>query len=109
MWNEDSLNYAEKEICRFATEHEKLLFFEKLEKEYNRKWNSDIKEFEYLRWRPKENETFYYIDVDGTVKHLVYYKSITFFNKFFNCFKTQEAAQRVADQIKKIFKNSKTE
>lgn len=97
---------------RYATEQEKANFLERLEKEYHKRWNAETKQLEDIRWKPKEGETYWFIEHDGSV-------SSTLNNKYEyiqwrrigrnNCFKTKEAAQKVADQIKEILKNSKAE
>lgn len=99
MWN-----YSK--AIRYATEKEKFDLLEHLEKEYHKRWNAENKCLENIRWQPKKGERFYYIDVDGSVNSCV---CSGFLREFFNCFKTKEAAQPYADQIKEIFKNSKAE
>lgn len=64
------------------------------------------------QFEPKDGEQYWFIEDDGSV-------SLTLNNKYEyiqcrrigrnNCFKTKEAAQKVADQIEEIFKNSKAE
>lgn len=99
-------------LCRFATPEEKAAFLERLEKECHKRWNAEKKCLEDIRWQPKEGELFWfvgtYLDVYST--HYVSSFSVDFLRvKTLNCFRTKQAAQKVADQIKEIFKNSKAE
>lgn len=96
--------------CRFATPEEKSSFLERLEKEYHKRWNEETKQLEDIRWRAEKGEYFYYVSAEsfsamrlqdsrGNVSGSMYKNN--------NYFRTPEAAQKVADQIKEIFKNSK--
>ena len=100
-----------KDYIRPATEAEKQRLFNALSKE-GKRWNADKKCIEDLpRWRAKANETYYFIGVDvevmddiecgGCVDDACYSAG--------NYFKTREAAERVAKQIREIFKDSKPE
>lgn len=98
--------------CRFATPEEKADFLERLEKECGKRWNEEKKCLEDIRWKPEKGEVYYFIDYDCKIRNT------TFSNIFHvdkarvkgnDCFKTKEAAQKVADQIKEIFKNCKAE
>ena len=98
-----------KEI-RPATEEEKKLLIDKLA-EVNKRWNAEKKCLEDVRWRAKNGELYHWVSADGYVKESTdehgecdncYYKSG-------NYFKTEEAAEKVAEQIRNIFKNSKSE
>lgn len=98
--------------ARYATKEEKSAFLERLEKEYGKIWNAETKTLEDIRWIPYHNQEYWYINEDfvpiwdkfsnKNTDHISRIKSN-------NCFKTEEAAQKVADQIKEIFKNSKAE
>ena len=99
------------ENMRPATEAEKLRLFDALAKK-GKRWNAEKKCIEDLpRWRAKANETYYFIAIDvevmddiedgGCVDDACYSAG--------NYFKTREAAERVAKQIREIFKNSKAE
>lgn len=90
---------------------ENQLLFDALSKE-GKRWNAEKKCIEDLpRWRAKANETYYFIAIDvevvddiedgGCVDDACYSAG--------NYFKTREAAERVAKQIREIFKNSKAE
>lgn len=101
--------WAVKENCRYATPEEKTAFLARLEKECHKRWNEEIKQLEDIRWRAKENENYWVIDEVGNV--LFSKENCTVLSDsrhlYGNYFKTKEAAQKVADQIKEIFKNSK--
>lgn len=101
-----------KQGCRFATPEEKAAFLARLEKERHKIWNAEKKCLEDIRWRAEKGEYFYYVSTDsfsamrlqdsrGSVSDAMYNNC--------NYFRTPEAAQKVADQMKEIFKNSKTE
>ncbi len=101
-----------KDYIRPATEAEKLRLFDALAKERKR-WNAEKKQIEDLpRWRAEKGNIYYYIsenrlEVDCTSdSHGLcddnYYNAR-------NYFKTREAAEKVAEQIREIFKNSKAE
>lgn len=104
--------YNIKDYARFATPEEKSAFLERLEKECHKRWNPETKQLEDIRWRVEKDGCFFYVsgetfnvlklyDNRGKVSDLLYKNS--------NYFKTPEAAQKVAEQIKEIFKTSKTE
>ena len=99
------------ENYRPATEEEKQRLFDALAKE-GKRWNAEEKRIEDLpRWRALYNENYYLIssgltvDCQSEIGHSVddkrYYAG--------NYFKTREAAEEVAEQIREIFKNSKAE
>lgn len=96
---------------RPATEEEKQRLFDALAKK-GKRWNAEEKRIEDLpRWRALYNENYYLIgsgltvDCQSEIGHSVddkrYYAG--------NYFKTREAAEKVAKQIREIFKNSKAE
>lgn len=101
-----------KEKSRYATEHEKAYFLERLEKELHKRWNAETKQLEDIRWKPEEFEHYWYIDIYGNVVETTFRKCC-FSDRgcvtVSNCFRTKEAAQKVANQIKEILKNSKAE
>ena len=98
---------------RPANEKEKKLLFDKLAEE-GKRWNEEKKCLENVRWRAKDGEPYSYLligDTDilvTTTTDTRMYKDDERFNSG-NYFKTVEAAEKVAEQIRKIFKNSKTE
>lgn len=98
---------------RPATEREKKILIDQLAK-VNKKWNEETKTIEDARWRAKIGESFYAITHLGQVVFLARppkpnmdddYK----FYQVGNYFKSREAAEKVAEQIRNIFKNSKAE
>lgn len=104
-------NWVDKNGCRFATPEEKDAFIIRLEKEYHKRWNAEKKCLEDIRWRAAVFEEFCYVDSHGDVCHRTDDLDDCS-NNFYdigNYFRTEEAAQKVADQIKEIFKNSKAE
>ena len=88
-----------------ATEAEKKLLIDKLA-EVNKRWNEEKKCLENVRWRAKKGKLYRWVSADGYVKESTddncYYNSG-------NYFKTEEAAEKIAEQIREIFKNSKAE
>lgn len=98
---------------RPATEREKKILIDQLAK-VNKKWNEEKKCLEDVRWRAKEGEPYSYLlfgDTDilvTTTTDMRIYKDDERFNSG-NYFKTVEAAEKVAEKIRDIFKNSKSE
>lgn len=96
-----------------ATKEEKYLLFDKLA-ESGKRWNEEKKCLEDVRWRAKKGEPYSYLllgDTDilvTTTTDKRVYKDDERFNSG-NYFKTEEAAEKVAEQIRDIFKNSKSE
>ena len=100
-----------KEI-RPATNSEKQLLFDALAKE-GKMWDAERKQVVDLpRWRAEKDCRYYYIkNCDATI-HPSDDNRFEVDNNFYesgNYFKTREAAERVAEQIREIFKNSKAE
>ena len=115
---------------RPTTESEKKLLIEKLS-DVGKRWNEEKKCLEDVRWRAKDGETFYYIDTELFINSMVRCEFHTFWKKYDsleeqledermdnseymlwkkgNYFKTRGAAEKVAEQIRNIFKNSKAE
>jgi len=115
---------------RPATEIEKKILIDQLAK-VNKRWNEETKTIEDVRWRAKDGETFYYIDKELLIKSMVRCEFHSFWKKYDsledplkderfnnveymlwkkrNYFKTREAAEKVAEQIRNIFENSKSE
>ena len=98
---------------RPTTEREKKILIDKLA-EVNKKWNEEKKCLEDARWRAKDGEPYYYLligDTDilvTTTTDMRMYKDDERFNSG-NYFKTDSDAEKVAEQIREIFKNSKAE
>ena len=90
---------------------ENQLLFDALAKE-GKRWNAEKKCIEDLpRWRAKANETYYFIGIDVEVMDNIEYGYSVDDACYSagNYFKTREAAERVAKQIREIFKDSKPE
>lgn len=104
-------DWTNKQGCRYATEQEKNDFLARLEKECKKRWNEETKLFEDIRWRAEEGNKYFTVsDLLDVLSHKDYYNTTdNEFYKLGNYFRTPEAAQKVADQIKEIFKNSKAE
>lgn len=95
-----------------ATATEKQLLFDALAKE-GKMWDAKKKQVVDLpRWRAEKDCRYYYIkNCDATI-HSGDDNRFEVDNNLYksgNYFKTEEAAERVAEQIRKIFKNSKAE
>lgn len=104
-------NWTEKNGCRFATSKEKADFLKRLETEKHLRWNADTKKLEPIRWRAERNGIYWFIDPHGWGNRTVDIRS-NYDNDMYeigNYFRTPEAAQKVADQIKDIFKSTKEE
>lgn len=96
---------------RPANEAEKQLLFNALA-EQGKRWNSENKRIEDLpRWRAKRRRLYYYIVQDRLVLHKEEAHETLDNNNYElgNYFRTREAAEKVAGQIRNIFKNSKAE
>lgn len=108
---EFSNGWVEKKECRFATPEEKSDFLERLEKECHKKWNEEKKCLEDIRWEPKDGETYFYVNHYGVIIAAKYsgFPDDILRCSVGNCFKRNESAKKVAEQIKDIFKNSKAE
>lgn len=66
----DSKIVCDSSQVRYATIEEKYVFFQQLKQE-KLSWNDKEYKLEYIRWRAKKNEKYYYLDsmlkvVDGT-------------------------------------------
>ena len=96
---------------RPATEREKKILIDQLAK-VNKRWNEETKAIEDVRWRAKEGGEYYYVIITYHLVEQTFdrYSSIDDnFYKSGNYFKTREAAEKTAEQIRNIFKNSKSE
>ena len=96
---------------RPATEAEKQRLFDALAKE-GKRWNAEKKCIEDLpRWRTDYNKTYLYISSQCSIideKECGAFIDESRYN-IGNYFRTREAAEKVAEQIRDIFKNSKAE
>lgn len=96
---------------RLATEAEKQRLFDALAKN-GKRWNAEKKCIEDLpRWRAGCNKTYLYISSQcNIVGEIECNASIDNYRyNIGNYFRTREAAEKVAEQIRDIFKNSKAE
>ena len=95
---------------REATIAEKQELFRKLAA-VRKRWNPKTKQIEDARWRAEKDCVYYTVINSGFVaKQTEKYRTVDYVNyKNNNYFRTPEAAQKVAEQIKEIFKNSKAE
>lgn len=94
-----------------ATEAEKRRLFDALAK-YGKRWNAEKKRIEDLpRWRAKYDFPYYYVSTMCTIEETreLFVDVDSIFYKKGNYFRTREAAEKVAEQIRDIFKNSKAE
>lgn len=98
---------------RPATEREKKILIDKLA-EVGKRWNPETKAIEDVRWRAKKEDVYYYIiggDNDFVIAS-AYDMRILLDERRYNVgnyFKTHEAAEKAAEQIREIFRNSKAE
>lgn len=108
--NEDNRFGFSNEV-RCATPEEKAAFLSRLEKECGKRWNPVTKNLEDIRWRAKKGETYFYVDNCALVTtHGETFDMIDNLRyELGNYFRYYESAQKVAGQIKEIFKNSKAE
>lgn len=109
-------NWVDKNGCRFATPEEKSAFLKRLESEAHLRWNAETKKLEPIRWRAKLNESYFVVSNSKERNSFIVKMKNECFSIFDeenyqlnNYFRTPEAAQKVADQIISIFKNSKAE
>ena len=95
---------------RPATEAEKKLLIDKLA-EKDKKWNPKTKTIEDVRWRSVYETEYFYIDNYFNVIRAreLNERVDELRNKSGNYFKTREAAEKAAEQIRETFQNSKSE
>lgn len=92
-----------------ASDSEKQELFKKLEKE-GKRWNPKTKQLEDIRWKPKDGDMYYFMDLDYSIAYTRFSDGSFIDSKRVeanNCFKTEEVTQFYAEQIKEILKNSK--
>lgn len=102
-------------LFRPATDSEKQLLFDALAKQ-GKMWDTQKKQVVDLpRWRAEKEESYFRVFIDPVIQMQVihatdfrYYADEKRYQSG-NYFKTEEAAERVAEQIREIFKNSKAE
>ena len=96
---------------RPATDAEKQRLFDALAKK-GKRWNPETKQIENLpRWRAKDGEKYYFVsdclDVDFNSEDSDEYDDSYYAAG--NYFKTEEAAERAAEKIREILKESEAE
>ena len=88
----------------FSTTEERQTLFDKIENEEHKKWNTETKKFEDIKWEPKKGEKYWYLtenfhvawhteDNDSTDKAL---------GEVNNKFETEELAEAARDKIKEL-------
>lgn len=97
--------WTDFEGCRYATESEKQAFLAELEK-YGYTWNSEKKCLEEYVWKPKYEESFYFIHIDFKVLCSTYYNTLLDNNMILagNCFQTIEQAEKKAKELREVLK-----
>ena len=102
-------------LFRPATDSEKQLLFDALAKE-GKMWDAERKQVVDLpRWRAEKEESYFHVFIDPVIQtqviHATEFRCCVDEKRYQlgNYFKTEEAAERVAEQIREIFKNSKAE
>lgn len=112
IWTEQyTWGFGREDTMRPATEEEKQRLFDALAKE-GKRWNAEEKRIEDLpRWRANLAEFYFYIEDDLSIgSHSDIRDGMDeSYYKLGNYFKTRESAEKVAKQIREIFKNSKEE
>lgn len=68
-------------------------------KEQLTKLQQALKDKEYERWKPKDNEMFWYIDSSGFVNYSLFMPETESRFKNYNCFQTREQAEAEAEKI----------
>ena len=95
---------------RPTTEREKKILIDKLA-EVNKRWNEETRTIEDVKWRAGMNKPYYYIigfdNIVGTTDARLACDDNRYATN--NYFKTRESAEKTAEQIREIFKNSKAE
>lgn len=93
-----------------ASESEKQELFDKLA-EVGKRWNPETKQLEDIRWRAKIGESYYVVNMVGSIRKMIEegLSKDDVYHSVGNYFKSSEAACRLTNQIREIFKNSKAE
>ena len=115
-WEYSTHSTWKYDLIRPAIEYEKQLLFDALANE-GKMWDSEKKVVVDLpRWRAENGEEYFDVIISPNniriykfCKNADCYSFIRNYNIKDNRFKTKEAAERVAEQIREIFKNSKAE
>lgn len=80
-----------------------------LENKHHKRFNQKTKEWEDIRWRADKGAEYYFVnDFNNVIKDIEWESGLDITRyKLGNYFRTPEAARKVSEQIKDIFKNSK--
>ena len=112
IWTEQyTWGFGREDTMRPATEEEKQRLFDALAKK-GKRWNAEEKRIEDLpRWRALYGDNYYSIGSMLTVDPQTEIGFSTDDKHYYagNYFKTREAAERAAEKIRKILKESKAE
>lgn len=81
------------------TDKEKILNEIEKTKEHLANMEKILEECEYERWKPKDNEKFWYIDSFGFVNYSLFMSETESRFKNYNCFKTKAEAEAEAEKI----------
>ena len=94
-----------RERFRSATEQEIERFY-KILHEHHKDWDAENKCLVDWQWKPKENDSYYCVDVDGDITDYTWdgdgFDADCY--NFGNCFHTREEAEAMAERIKKLLK-----
>lgn len=104
--NNTSRMVEDNGVIRFATEEEKQLLFDALEKT-GKRWNPEKKCFEELRWKPMLGSHYYFISDSPSVSKTTWNNDGTDNMRYnsYNCFRTEQDADEALPYIKEAFKN----
>lgn len=93
-----------------ASESEKQELFDKLA-EVGKRWNPETKQLEDIRWRAKIGESYYVVNMVGSIRKMIEegLSKDDVYHSVGNYFKSSEAACRLTNQVRELFKNSKAE
>ena len=110
VFNAFMINFGDH---RPATNEEKPRLFDAMAKECKR-WNAEKKVVEDMRWRAMSGGKYYYLifgNSDYGISKTADIRTRSDNSRYLsgNYFKTREAAEKVAEQIREIFKTSKAE
>ena len=99
---------ASKYETSFSTEEEKQALLDALHAD-GKDWDADKKQIVDYKWKPKEDEPYYYIDsfLDVCSSYWDVDSADNLAYSMGNCFKTEEEAQKYADKFIEILKERK--
>ena len=105
LYNEGALCFLKSTLSiRYSTTEERQTLFDKVEEKEHKKWNTETKKFENVRWRAKSGEEYWYVSEYLNVESCIEAndridKALGEVN---NKFKTQELAEAARDKIKEL-------